>query len=524
MAGSGELTKRSDGTWAFVVRSSTGETVATDAGEGFATQAEARLVLQTLLGGGYDGPIVSEATITCGQEITEDVTLESDLVCTSGPALVIAADNITVDLGGFTVSGEGPEAATAPGIVFRNVKGCTLQKGTVTGFGAGVAVNGGSNNVVQNVACRDNLGSQGSDFGDGIVVNDSSGNRIEGNTVARNGPFSGISLVGACSENEISRNVIVDTMFPGDPGASRQAMGIRVEGPAADNNTIVGNTVTGSGADGIAVLSTCLNPDAGCAGTPPNEGNVITANMSHGNGISGRGDGIHLPCVHQPVAASHTTITDNATNDNATHGICIDAVGDSNPGPTENRISGNIAHGNGEFDGFDGNTDPGCDSNVWENNDFGTVNQPCVRGAGAEGEQATIGPVELRVDLAGAAATVHVTYDINFSEQDVGMNQIYSEVCRIIGDDTEVGDTPAAGTDDTLGFLTPLFNDDTAPIGNSPTLSRHFMKTIRKQTLDEDRGPVPNPDEIRASVTLIPRAPATGQPIRAESNLVSLEI
>ena len=525
MAGSGEITKRDDGKWSFLVKSSTGETVATDPGEGFVTPSDAEEVLQTLLRGGYGGPIEAPGTVTCGQEVTEDVTLEGDLVCTSGPALVIAADNITVDLGGFTISGKGADAVTAPGIVFRNVKGCTLQKGTVAGFGAGIAINGGSNNVVQNVTVADNVGATDGDFGDGIVVDDSSNNRIQGNNVAGNGPFSGIALVGACRQNEISQNLVADNNLMAGGGVSRQAMGIRVEGPAADNNRIVGNTVTGNGADGIAVLSTCLNPDTGCAGTPPNEGNVITGNMSHGNGTSGRGDGIHLPCVHQPVAAAHTAITDNVTNDNATNGICIDAVGGANPGPTENRMSGNIAHGNGEFDAFDGNAGPECGSNVWEDNDFGTFNWPCVGGEEPTStEQASIGPVELRIDLDDTQATVHVTYDINFSADDVKSNHVYTEVCRLIGDDTDVGDTPAAGSDDTLGFLTPLFNDDTAPTGDSPTVSRHFMKPIRKQVLDEDRATVPNPDEIRATVTLTPVFPATGEPVRAESNMVSLTL
>ncbi|MCA1707345.1 MAG: hypothetical protein LC808_30395 [Actinobacteria bacterium] len=140
------------------------------------------------------------------------------------------------------------------------------------------------------------------------------------------------------------------------------------------------------------------------------------------------------------------------------------------------------------------------------------------------GEVATIGPVDLRVDVQGAQATVHVTYDINFSARDLQTNQVYSEECRLIGDDTDVGDPAAAGADDTLGFLTPLFNDHTAPEGGRPTLSRHFMKTIRKGDLDEDRGGIPNPDEIRARVTLTPAPSPTVNPIRRESNLVTLSL
>lgn len=154
-------------------------------------------------------------------------------------------------------------------------------------------------------------------------------------------------------------------------------MGIRIEGPTANNNKVVGNTVSGSGADGIGVLPTCADMSAGCAGTPGNEGNEIFTNMSHRNGTSGAGSGIRLFAVANPVAASRTAITGNVTNDNTTNGITIDAVGDANPSPPQNKVIGNTARGNRQFDGFDGNT-PACGSNIWEGNDFATVNQPCV--------------------------------------------------------------------------------------------------------------------------------------------------
>jgi len=328
---------------------------------------------------GDDGPIVGEATVTCGQEITEDITLEGDLVCTSGTALVIAADDVTVDLGGFTVSGDGPEAAAAPGIVFRNVKGCTLQKGTIRGFGAGLALNGGSNNVAQNLTIEDNLGSPEGDFGDGIVVNRSRGNRIQANVVQRNGPFSGISLGHQAQDNEIRDNTVSDNdaSQAGPDGAGGQTMGIRVEGPAANHNRVVGNVVTGSGADGIVVLSTCDNPDdePPCQGTPPNEHTEIAHNIANVNGTSGRGSGIRVFCMPMPVAPVGTSIHDNVADDNAWYGIALDGAPRGSAG---NEAVANRAHGNGKFDGSDGALMPPCGANAWNANDFGSVNQPCV--------------------------------------------------------------------------------------------------------------------------------------------------
>jgi uncharacterized protein YegP (UPF0339 family) len=378
MAGSGELYKGADGKWDFRVKASNGKVVAVNDGPGYKAKPEARTVLQKLLAGDYKGPIREPAAVTCGQEISTDTTLDGNLLCNEGPALIVTADNITLDLGGFSITGHGAASAGAPGILLRNVKGVTVRKGTVQHFGAGVAIVGGGNNTIQNITAQDNIGDADGDYGDGITVSGSNGNHIQANTVRRNGPFSGISLIGACDGNHIHDNVVSDNnMLPGDPAVGRQDMGIRIEGPAANNNMVAGNTVTGSGAEGIVVLPTCADRAAGCAGTPGNEGNEITRNMSHHNGTSGQGSGIRLFAVANPVAPSNTSVTDNVTNDNVTNGIGVDTVGNANPSPPKNKLSGNSGKGNGQFDGFDGNT-PACGSNVWENNDFATVNQPCI--------------------------------------------------------------------------------------------------------------------------------------------------
>ncbi len=319
------------------------------------------------------------ATPGCGDEITQDVTLDGDLTCASGPALIVAADHVTVDLGGHTVSGD-PDAPTAgPGILLRGVSGCTVRNGVVQHFGAGVVIAGGAGNVVEDVTAQDNVGPDDGDFGDGIVVSDATESRIRRNTVRRNGPFSGISLVGASAGNDVRHNVVTDNnmMHVGDPSAGRQDMGIRIEGPAANGNKVVGNTVTGSGSSGITVLPTCgANLDA-CAGTPPNERNEIAHNTSNHNGTSGRGNGIQLFNVANPVAPTRNTIEHNVANHNATYGIGIDE------GATENRVARNRARANGQYDAYDGNTSPPCDANTWDANRFGLVNQPCTRRPGA---------------------------------------------------------------------------------------------------------------------------------------------
>ena len=314
------------------------------------------------------------ATPSCGDEITEDTTLDDDLTCDSGPGLIITADNVTLDLGGHTVSGNSDAAAEGVGIVLRDVSGCTVRNGTVEHFGAGIAISGGSGNTVEHVTVQDNIGSADGDFGDGIVVSKSKEYRIRHNTVQRNGPFSGIGLVEEAQGNEVRANVVADNnmMHTGDPAAGREASGIRLEGPAANENKVVRNRVTGSGRHGIIVHPTCVEM-GNCAGTPANEQNEISRNTSSNNGTSGRGDGIRLFTVANPVPPTKNTVTHNHVHHNATNGIGFDAR------TSENHAAHNTGHNNGEYDGFDGNLEPPCDANTWDSNDFGLVNQPCVR-------------------------------------------------------------------------------------------------------------------------------------------------
>lgn len=135
---------------------------------------------------------------------------------------------------------------------------------------------------------------------------------------------------------------------------------------------------------------------------------------------------------------------------------------------------------------------------------------------------ATIGEVVLKIrnKSGGKEAVVDVRYDVVFDTYDQSSNQVYAEVCRLMGDDTILGDPPAASTDDTLGFLTPLFFRNTRSDGQ-PSINRHWTKTFRLVDLDEDRGPIPNPDEIRALVTLSPIFPAATS---RESNVVNKRI
>jgi hypothetical protein len=59
MAGKGEIYQRSDNKWAFRVKASNGEIVATDGGQGYSAKSDAKATLEKLMRGDYDGPIDS---------------------------------------------------------------------------------------------------------------------------------------------------------------------------------------------------------------------------------------------------------------------------------------------------------------------------------------------------------------------------------------------------------------------------------------------------------------------------------
>ena len=135
---------------------------------------------------------------------------------------------------------------------------------------------------------------------------------------------------------------------------------------------------------------------------------------------------------------------------------------------------------------------------------------------------AKIGSVKLVIDLVGSKATVSVTYDVTFSAQDKKTKQLYKEACRIIGDDTHNQDPAGEAPDDTLGFMTPLFFK--SQFAGAATVTREFTKTFIAGDLDEDRGLVPDPDEIRARVDLSPVPPTTAKPATRESRMVKLKL
>src|SRR5438105_1519814 len=81
---------------------------------------------------------------TCAMRVTESFTLANDLTCT-GDGMVVVSDNITVDLGGHTLTGPGMGPQTWPlpqldsvGVRVGGHTGVTIRNGKTTAFSTGI--------------------------------------------------------------------------------------------------------------------------------------------------------------------------------------------------------------------------------------------------------------------------------------------------------------------------------------------------------------------------------------------------
>jgi len=196
--------------------------------------------------------------------VNANMTLTANIVDCAGDGIVVTADNVTLNLNGFTVSGQKVEAEQA-GILLDNVKNVVVKGGTVTGFDAGVAIDGGSGNTVTGMTVKNNvndkieaidprsiivnpatgptpqqmidIGRITCDYGDGITTVDSNFNTIKNNVVTANGPYSGISLVGNSNNNKVSANKVIENDLINDGVTDGMGNPVFVQGPTIPGPT-----------------------------------------------------------------------------------------------------------------------------------------------------------------------------------------------------------------------------------------------------------------------------------------------
>jgi parallel beta-helix repeat protein len=187
-------------------------------------------------------PAISLAShVNCGDTITVDTTLDSDIVNCPNNGIVIGAADITLDLNGHTIDGNDALIDPCPENEFCDVgvandghNGVRIVGGTITEFAVGVFLFRTGSNAVRNLTTVEHVFS-------GIVLVESVRTGVRGNSTSRNaGPDSGVGITVFASNN----NRIIDNT------SSRNAeLGIHLI--QSDHNDIVHNRVRRNPEDGI---------------------------------------------------------------------------------------------------------------------------------------------------------------------------------------------------------------------------------------------------------------------------------
>ena len=164
--------------------------------------------------------------VQCGAVMTQDTTLDGDVVCEAGEpvALTVGADGIVLDLNGHRVENRASPLYDAIGISGGGTarRDVTVANGTITGFASAISFVAGGQTALTNGTVRDVTV-------DGLepIRIDGSGNVVAGSTV------TGIDVPLAVHGPD---NSILDNDVTGAPA---------LLGLAADSNVqIVGNRLS----------------------------------------------------------------------------------------------------------------------------------------------------------------------------------------------------------------------------------------------------------------------------------------
>jgi len=97
---------------------------------------------------------------SCGQLVTQNVVLTSNLNCAESDGLIVGANDIVIDLNGQTISGPDvnsqEKTSSKAGIMVPNMNNILIQDGTIEGFQAGVFMTGSQNVEVKGVVAKNN--------------------------------------------------------------------------------------------------------------------------------------------------------------------------------------------------------------------------------------------------------------------------------------------------------------------------------------------------------------------------------
>jgi parallel beta-helix repeat protein len=271
--------------------------------------------------------------IQCGDVITQDTTLDSDLVDCPGDGIVIGADGITLDLNGHTIDGDGDprgylgcdtgilngrsDNCTYPRVPGHS--GVTIRNGLVRQFALGLQLVEGDANAVLRLRLSESSGWAGISgaYLSNAVIADTEAVENRGTGMGFNDPTGPIRIV---------RNLLARNAHDG------------IEVSDGDASRIEDNVAFGNGNDGIRLNST--------------EGSLVRGNRTFVNG----GEGMEIS-----DGVLDNVIAHNRSWRNAKAGILLEE------GAHRNRVVWNLVFENSHGTLFP--EDPTGGIVIWEGHD-----------------------------------------------------------------------------------------------------------------------------------------------------------
>lgn len=192
---------------------------------------------------------ITGASVSCGEVLKQSVKLSSNLDCKTD-GIIIGADDITVDLNGYTITGPG-QTTSKVGLMlgdFDKVK--VVGPGIIKNFQAGVLNTGGEDNSISGVTLTENqigsfnTGAKNTQIIDnmflansiGVASQSSIGSKLTTNMFKSN-DLAGITFVNS-EHNDVSMNTIQGAIS-----------GIFLDGQSNNNNINSNNILQNKGLD-----------------------------------------------------------------------------------------------------------------------------------------------------------------------------------------------------------------------------------------------------------------------------------
>jgi parallel beta-helix repeat protein len=301
----------------------------------------------------------SASHVSCGVTITIDTKLDSDLVNCPNNGIVIGADDITVDLNGHLIDGDGAEFDGCPegepcdfGVLNDGHDGVSVRDGSVRQFAVGALIFSARHNRVLGISSsrnlffgfvvadsarslvRDSSGNRNpAPEGDGLGLIGSNHIRILHNSFRRNGLGIHVddSTHNLIKRNRISRNADFGIFMQGDRNRVRRNRcrrnGTCVLVNPGSRNVITRNRVS-RGLAGIAVEK--------------GRGNLVARNVV----VHTRRTGIYLGLKNPSIGGANNMVRRNRVRGSGDDAFLVNEEDD------HSLLKRNIARGAGD-DGFD---------------------------------------------------------------------------------------------------------------------------------------------------------------------------